>query len=528
MVARGAILFSVALMGAVFGTCAGGASSSLFPSPIGYLPLPHQVPRLQGDVSFRFAMAHDVIHERYPKHGPAHFRERERLTRAKLKELKPEYAAVSPLIDDLAAAMHRLDESDAAIAVLRDKFKAQQAKGQSGAELYTTYSNLGTILLLANEKRWRAGDTAAKTGYREGVEFVRKSYETYPQAHFGRQRWQAAIGEFILVPMEDRQVLTKFDCVGNRLDLEIRKAFGGGSLPEWERDNGRPHTRHFGEMIRFTVPKFSNGSIAPDDPDHWPDLVKVREYVTKVGAEEGWPVIGVTSHRERVPFDEPALAITTMWRQTSGATPHFALALGEIMLRVGQRYIAWTSFERAFLLADQFSPDPKRRQFLRDHCRKRQEDIEWNLRYSNARFDYEVDWERTGLPPKPEIIEELRKQFDAELAFGERYQREYQEYEATKIAAGASIDDPHFFDEFHAGRPWIASKSGPEEWYAYESGSINARIIPLARNGALLGAGIAAMLAALMIRWKVRYDRRPPVIIRLHVTDPPATEDSRN
>jgi hypothetical protein len=32
-------------------------------------------------------MVHDVIHERYPKYGPAHYRERNRLTREKLAAL---------------------------------------------------------------------------------------------------------------------------------------------------------------------------------------------------------------------------------------------------------------------------------------------------------------------------------------------------------------------------------------------------------------------------------------------------------
>jgi hypothetical protein len=34
------------------------------------VPLPHHVPKSPNAASFRFAMAHDVIHERYPKHGP--------------------------------------------------------------------------------------------------------------------------------------------------------------------------------------------------------------------------------------------------------------------------------------------------------------------------------------------------------------------------------------------------------------------------------------------------------------------------
>ena len=39
-------------------------------------PLPHHIPPTEGGASFRFAMAHDVLHERYPKHGPAFYTER--------------------------------------------------------------------------------------------------------------------------------------------------------------------------------------------------------------------------------------------------------------------------------------------------------------------------------------------------------------------------------------------------------------------------------------------------------------------
>src|SRR3954464_10654972 len=85
------------------------------------IPLPHHVPEHKGGVSFRFAMAHDVIHERFPRHGPAHYRERDRLTREKLARLSPGDPASFPLGDDLAAGLDRLGRSDEAAAVMRDK-----------------------------------------------------------------------------------------------------------------------------------------------------------------------------------------------------------------------------------------------------------------------------------------------------------------------------------------------------------------------------------------------------------------------
>ena len=169
------------------------------------------------------------------------------------------------------------------------------------------------------------------------------------------------------------------------------------------------------------------------------------------------------------------LGIIGMWRQGGGANPHFALCVGEVMLRVGQRYIAWAAFERAGRLAERYWPDPAKQQFLRDHCAKRQKQIEETL-------------------PAGEVPG-LRPRFEAELAFGEQYQKEYQEYEAAKIAAGADIHDPHFFDDFHQGREPIATPPGPEEWLVTERiDYLGEAVAGVA--GAVFGVGLAAFAAA--------------------------------
>src|SRR5262245_41322264 len=48
-------------------------------------PLPHHFPKYPGGVSLRFAMVHDVIHERFPWHGRAYYEERNRRVREALK-----------------------------------------------------------------------------------------------------------------------------------------------------------------------------------------------------------------------------------------------------------------------------------------------------------------------------------------------------------------------------------------------------------------------------------------------------------
>src|SRR5438067_8595441 len=77
-----------------------------------YRPLPHHVPKYPAGLAFRFAMAHDVIHERYPKHGPAFWSERERRSRDKLARLEADSAAALNATDDLAVALHRQGHSD--------------------------------------------------------------------------------------------------------------------------------------------------------------------------------------------------------------------------------------------------------------------------------------------------------------------------------------------------------------------------------------------------------------------------------
>ena len=77
-----AIVTAIVAAGAfVLGGC-GGFVSTLHSPPAPNLAvhyhLPHHLPKYPAGLSFRFAMAHDVIHERYPRHGPAYLRERER------------------------------------------------------------------------------------------------------------------------------------------------------------------------------------------------------------------------------------------------------------------------------------------------------------------------------------------------------------------------------------------------------------------------------------------------------------------
>jgi hypothetical protein len=501
----------------LFVGCVGGSVRHLVPRSADYpflaerSPLPHHVPQYSGGLSLRYAMVHDVLHERLPKHGPAHYRERNRLTQQKLAALPPDDPAAFPLADDLAAGLERLGRPDDAVKVMRDKLARQQARGLTGRDLYTSYANLGTFLVHANAPKALAGDPAARERFREGVELVRKSVEVNPEAHFGRERWQVAIAEFLLAAMDRPDLLRTFDCLGDRLDLGIEQILDREA--NWiDTGYGRATDAEFSQdRVMYEVPGFFDPATDPADPARWGELSPVRRHVTKVGAEQGWDAVPVPSHRKPVPFDEPVLGIIGMWRQGGGASPHFALALGEVMLRAGQRHIAWAAFERASRLADRYWSEPSLREFLREHCRKRQADIERTLSHTPPADAHRPAWQNVSPPLSAAEVADLRPRFEAELAFGEGYQRAYQQYEEQRIAAGVPIDDPHFFDGFHAGREAIASPVGAEEWFVWVPRSKISEYAAGRRWAwGMFGAGLAAILAAGLLRWRTgRADGEP-------------------
>jgi hypothetical protein len=458
-----------------------------YPSLAEHVPLPHHVPSQPKGAAFRFAMVHDVLHERFPKHGHAYYQERNRQTRANLAKLAPNDPAGFPLTDDLATGLARLGQPEEAIALMRAKLARQQAMKFTGVDLYTTSANLGTLLVYTHFLKASAGDAEAVKQFREGVGLIRKSVELNPGAHFGREQWQAAFAEFLLAAMEKPDVLKTFDFLGNRLDLTVREILDREM--NWTATGyGRATDRVFNGNGRDRAPAFFSSDVQLDQPSLWPELQPIRVYITKVGAETGWEQVAVPSHRTRVAFDEPMLGIVDMWRQGGGANPHLALALGETMLRVGQRYIAWTAYERAAKMADRFWPDRALQQFLREHCILRQDEIETNFR-------------RHSPPSEKETGDSLRSRFNEELAYGEAYQREYQRYEAEKIAAGAKITDEHFFDAFHVNREPIASPVGAEEWYVHvPPHKMHDAAIRRALAWGLFAAGWLAMMAALALR----------------------------
>jgi hypothetical protein len=434
-----------------------GLDRQLSLAPIRYDPLPHQVPKYPGGISLRFAMVHDVIHERYPKHGPDYYRHRTAAALAQIEKLKaspppttrPIDSPEWPLLDDIAVGHVNLGEFDAAITLMRDKLARQQKLAVADADLYPTYANLGTALMIDALVKAQAGKDATDE-LKESLVWVRKSIAANPQAHFGREVWQVALGEYLLDAQRHPSVLTTYDMIGDeRVD-------SSGISPARYRPSSLI------ARLQKTIEQ------RPGDEGI---RKRIREEIPRVGAEGDWDSATHTSCPEPVPFDEPVLGIIGMWRYGGGANPHFALALGETMARVGQLPLAWSAFERcARLVADK---DPA----LLAHCRTRQKSLEEFI---------------------PDVSpQDLRAAFDADLKAGLDYQAAYQQYESEKLAAGASVDDPHFYDAFFAAHGDIASAPGHADEVAWQETD------GLAGHGpaVLFGAGLFALIAAVFQRF---------------------------
>lgn len=444
-------------------------------------PLPHHIPTYPGNLTLRFAMVHDMIHDRFPRHGAAYYRARNQAAQKALEKLQPtQKGAVAAQyfqhLDDLGVGLEFLGEHQAAVDLMRDKLNRQESLGYQGRDLYSTYANLGTFLILWQLSEGVNDVPTAKKRIGESVQWIHKAIEVYPESHFGREKWQVVLEEFLLAILDKPELLLQFDMIGNRLDQPLEPSRGKCC----DENGWKP--RQGGTLAPA---KRAEDYLQAPDAGNLP--LDLRAFITRVGAGDGWARAVKTSHVGPVPFDEPTLGIVGMWRMGAGANPHFALALGEIMVRIGQRYVAWTAYERAYRLADHFSPAPKVRDAFAAHCKARQHLIEEGLP--------DEDWHA------------VRARFDKELLFGQKYQKDYQDYETARLAQGTALDDPHFYDDFDANHAPVATPVGAEDVLLVTRELHNSS----RWLGASPFAGLFAFLAAFAV-WLLLRRHHPPCI----------------
>src|SRR5262249_44264819 len=107
-----------------------------------------------------------------------------------------------------------------AVEVMHRKLQDQQALGHVGKDLYSTYANLGTILIMWQLSEGVKDVPQAKARIKESVQWIREAIKEYPESHFGRESWQVVLDEFLLAALDKPDLLLTYDMIGNRFDRQ--------------------------------------------------------------------------------------------------------------------------------------------------------------------------------------------------------------------------------------------------------------------------------------------------------------------
>ncbi|QDU64134.1 hypothetical protein Pan216_50230 [Planctomycetes bacterium Pan216] len=492
---RGLVLIA-ALIGGVIG-CIVSFQSAPREQQYVLIPAPHLIAKTPEATPLHFAMVHDVLHQRYPVHGSSYYLARNRARREALRSEDARRSANEPPslayltnMDDLAVGHERLGEYDEAIDLMRQKlnllkryYPAAEAESRSddsgelseeALALYRAHANLGTFLIHAGFKPAINGDPKGRDLLLEGIGQIRRSLEINPGAHFDREEWQIIAVLSLLEAIKDHGRLLRYDIVGGRLDepLDVRR---------------KAYDREWVYMARSL---FGSLEGIPEN-DKVDDMHReaARESITPVNLVD--PASSNGAVRE-VPFDEPVLGILGMWTLGGGPNPHFALALGGLMERVGQRYLAWDAYQRAADMSERFWPDSNIQQSFIDYCYERQQAIEQEMvdeGYAKDRYA---------------IHAELQTRHEQELARGQQYQEDYQEFEEGRLREGVPLDHPDFHRPFHEQRGPIASPIGQADLADVPGSNDRVLRIESILGNTMLGAGIAGLLVALLVRFSAR------------------------
>ncbi len=122
----------------------------------------------------QFPSVLEILSGKFIRHSPAFYYWRINDRENALK-YNPDSLA---LYDDLAVAHSKLGNQRAAINIIRRKDKIKP-------NLYKTYANMGTFFMLDNEL-----DSA--------VFYIQKALEIDPNAHFGREKYQLYLAEYLI------------------------------------------------------------------------------------------------------------------------------------------------------------------------------------------------------------------------------------------------------------------------------------------------------------------------------------------
>ena len=218
----------------------------------------------------------EIIAGRWERHSKAFYEHRIAAMTAILKDRPDDLAAW----DNLAVAYEKVGDVDRAIETILHKDRLKPGE-------YTTHANLGTFYL-------HKGDLDA------GIEHIRRALAINPNAHFGREKYQLQVAEFLKNP-------PPADKDGKRGSFVLPLL-----LPEW-----KPASR-------------------PTEDD------TLRERASRMRRHPG---------RDDRPEINAAIAgVVGMIRFGTGTSPHLYYALGDLLAARGDKALAYRAYIRAIEL----------------------------------------------------------------------------------------------------------------------------------------------------------------------------------
>jgi len=121
----------------------------------------------------RFPTSLEIITGQFPRHSKAYYQWR-------LKDSKKNFRnnKTPQLYDDIAVAQEKLGDTKSAL-------KTMEAKLKKYGPSYETFANLGTFLIHSGK-------------FEEGLKFIGKAVQLNPDAHFGREKYQRWLVQYLL------------------------------------------------------------------------------------------------------------------------------------------------------------------------------------------------------------------------------------------------------------------------------------------------------------------------------------------
>ncbi|MBA3312972.1 MAG: hypothetical protein M3552_02565 [Planctomycetota bacterium] len=195
----------------------------------------------------RFPGALELIVGKFLRHSDTFYEWRVRDRTAKIARHESGEATLADndlaaAYDDLAVAYDKLSRQDDAIKTIREKAEKLPKVGE-----YETRANLGTFFVHAGQ-------------YEEGLAELKKAIEINPDAHFGREKYQVLLVEYVT------QQQGKTETIALPLNSQLRSGYDGkdeiygfanyildqAGIEEWQTDE-KVSTEGAAELKRATT-----------------------------------------------------------------------------------------------------------------------------------------------------------------------------------------------------------------------------------------------------------------------------------